>query len=45
MKACADLIPGMGEHAKGLDFDADVPEGRAVVIQTRTPDESVAETR
>ena len=45
MKVCADLIPGMGKHAKGLDFNADLPEGCAVDIQTRTPDESGAETQ
>jgi len=45
MKACADLILGVGENVKGLDFDADVSEGCAVDIQTSTPDESGAETR
>ena len=45
MEVCADLILGVGEHAKGLDFDTDVSEGCAVEIRTRTPDQPVDETR
>ena len=45
MEVCADLILGVGEHAKGLDCDADVPEGCAVKIEARIPDQSGDETR
>ena len=45
MEVCADLILGVGEHAKGLDFDADVPEACAVKTRARTPDQSGDETR